>query len=73
MVFTFPGPEVDVWSCGIILYALLCGMLPFEDPNISMLFRKIKSGQFYIPSHLSLGAADLITQMLQVVLCIYMF
>lgn len=55
-----------MWSCGIILYALLCGTLPFEDPNISMLFRKIKSGQFYIPHHVSKAAADLLTQMLQV-------
>ena len=55
-----------MWSCGVILYALLCGKLPFDDEYIPNLFKKIKGGLFTLPAHLSDDAKEILTAMLQV-------
>ncbi|KAG0023313.1 hypothetical protein BGZ80_009807 [Entomortierella chlamydospora] len=62
----YDGSSSDIWSCGIILYALLTGHLPFDDENIRQLLSKVKAGKFYMPPDISTDARDLITRMLTV-------
>ncbi|CAO1630753.1 unnamed protein product [Jaminaea pallidilutea] len=63
---SYKGSASDIWSCGIILFALLCGRLPFDDPNITRLLHKVRDGRFDMPDALEPGAKDLIWRMLEV-------
>ncbi|QLQ78158.1 hypothetical protein HG537_0A04050 [Torulaspora globosa] len=63
---SYHGGPSDVWSCGIILFALLTGHLPFNDDNIKKLLLKVQSGKYQMPQNLSAEARDLIARILVV-------
>merc|ERR1719191_1922016 len=54
----------DIWSCGVILFALICGYLPFEDENTANLYKKILAAHYQVPDFTSSSARDLIAGML---------
>eukprot|EP01155_Anaeramoeba_flamelloides_P000740 Anaeramoba_flamelloidesa1053526_90.p1 GENE.a1053526_90~~a1053526_90.p1 ORF type:complete len:768 (-),score=184.67 a1053526_90:170-2473(-) len=62
----YDGVKCDIWACGVILYVLLIGCLPFKNENPKLLMEKILSGEFDVPNFISEEAKDLLNKMLEV-------
>jgi serine/threonine protein kinase len=62
----YEGKPVDIWSMGILLYALLCGCFPFRAKSYPDLYRRIARGTFAIPEEFSPAVKDLLRQLLTV-------
>ncbi|KAH7886856.1 hypothetical protein F5I97DRAFT_2019117 [Phlebopus sp. FC_14] len=62
----YKGHATDIWSCGVILFALLTGRLPFDDKNVRTLLAKVKAGKYDVPAYIDPQAKDLLTRMLVV-------
>ncbi|KAF9981958.1 serine/threonine-protein kinase KIN2 [Modicella reniformis] len=60
----YTGPEVDIWSFGIVLYVLVCGKVPFDDQSMPALHAKIKRGFVEYPAWLSNDCRHLLSRML---------
>ncbi|KAI7904944.1 kinase-like domain-containing protein [Cokeromyces recurvatus] len=61
---TYIGPEVDIWSFGVVIYILVTGQVPFDDPTIAGMHNKVKQGHIEYPSYLSTDCKSLLQRML---------
>ncbi|KAG6415555.1 hypothetical protein SASPL_122968 [Salvia splendens] len=60
----YDGAKIDIWSCGVILFVLAAGYLPFNDPNLMNMYRKIYKGEFRCPKWMSPGLKRLLSRLL---------
>jgi serine/threonine protein kinase len=61
----YDGEKVDAWECGMVLYALLAGYLPFNGEDDNSVFQSILRGKLKFPSHFSPGAKDVLRRLLE--------
>ncbi|CAO2178184.1 unnamed protein product [Urochloa humidicola] len=60
----YDGAKADIWSCGVILFVLMAGYLPFNDTNLVLLYRKITQSNYMCPPWFSVDARKLLARML---------
>ncbi|KIY45021.1 Pkinase-domain-containing protein, partial [Fistulina hepatica ATCC 64428] len=60
----YDGAAADVWSCGVILHAMVAGRLPFDDDDLETLLNKVKDGDFEMPDDIEPLVQDLLAKML---------
>ncbi|KAL0338094.1 UNVERIFIED_CONTAM: CBL-interacting protein kinase [Sesamum angustifolium] len=60
----YDGSKADIWSCGVILFVLLAGHLPFHDSNLMEMYRKIGKAEFKCPNWIPPDARKLISKIL---------
>lgn len=60
----YDGAKADIWSCGVVLFVLLAGYLPFQDPNLMELYKKISKGDFKCPNWFPTEVRKLLSKIL---------
>ncbi|XP_018473241.2 CBL-interacting serine/threonine-protein kinase 11 [Raphanus sativus] len=62
----YDGAKVDVWSCGVVLFVLTAGYLPFNDPNMMSMYKKIYKGEYRCPKWMSQDLKRFVSRLLDI-------